>query len=223
LPAENSRATNPKTGGRPTPKLAGDQPQDWRATNPKTGGLRQPENWPLLQLTGYISDLIGSPTASNGLGGPTCGPLSSADGERRHPDSRQESGHPARGGPPLRLTYPRGRPGAGWSALPQGLDSRQFQTVCLGCTPLPISTRHIGAQFRGVLAGNGDASPEQTDHLVPYALKTDTWATLQQVSGAERTLEGWSFIFLVWCPTRCRFCLGLCVSMLCKNGVVHSQ
>ena len=66
---KNWRATNPKTGGRPTPKLAagewssrvrvcaasfrhwngrptrglaGDQPENWRATNPRTGGRPNP-------------------------------------------------------------------------------------------------------------------------------------------------------------------------------------
>ena len=29
------RATNPRTGGRPTRELAGDQPKNWRATEPK--------------------------------------------------------------------------------------------------------------------------------------------------------------------------------------------
>ena len=36
---DTDRATNPKTGGRPTQELAGDQPENWRATNPRTGGI----------------------------------------------------------------------------------------------------------------------------------------------------------------------------------------
>ena len=48
----NPRATNPRTGGRPTRDLAGDQPETWRATDPRTGGRPtrelagdRPENW----------------------------------------------------------------------------------------------------------------------------------------------------------------------------------
>ena len=33
----SSWATNPRTGGRPTQELAGDQPKNWRATDPRTG------------------------------------------------------------------------------------------------------------------------------------------------------------------------------------------
>ena len=49
---QNWRATSPRTGGRPTQELAGDQPKNWRATNPRTGGRLtqelagdQPKNW----------------------------------------------------------------------------------------------------------------------------------------------------------------------------------
>jgi hypothetical protein len=36
--AKNWRATNPRTGGRPSQELAGDHPKNWWATNPRTGG-----------------------------------------------------------------------------------------------------------------------------------------------------------------------------------------